>query len=379
MPVPPTDELEKQGHVDENLDNGQGSQLSENTQDVNAAGTSTAEATEKPSMLDAVKSALSAGEEQSSGSGDEKGAEAAAEAATDESQDKSKAAEGDDLGDVTQEELQSYPSKTRRRVKQLLERAKGAETEISTLKPVAERMARIDSFVTANELTKDNLNTLFDGAVKLKKGGLTDEDFRTGVEMMLAVNNDPARAYQLLTPLMQSLAALTGEVLSPELAEEVKAGRIAEERALEISRARANQVVTTHQQTQAEQKAEADAIAQEQAAMAQQGDAVATAITNWEKAWPTRDPDHSHKYAAWNDKMSVYIERVKLGLEPKPDAKAIIAKAEQFQKEVTATYLKMRPTRRPINGTPAGVGTVTGAKASPGSLKDAINGALARA
>jgi hypothetical protein len=379
MPVPPTDELEKQGHVDENLDNGQDSQLSENTQDVNTADSSAAEVTEKPSMLDAVKSALSAGEEQSSGSGDEKGAEAAAEAATDESQDKSKAAEGDDLGDVTQEELQSYPAKTRRRVKQLLERAKGAETEISTLKPVAERMARIESFVAENNLSKDNLNTLFDGAVKLKKGGLTDDDFRTGVEMMLAVNNDPARAYQLLTPLMQSLAALAGEVLSPDLAEEVKAGVISEERALEISRARATRVVTTHQKTQAEEQAEAEALAQKQSELANQGNAVATAITNWENTWQKRDPDHGHKHALWREKMDIYVARIEMGKEPIPDAKTIVAKAEQFQKEVTATLSKMRPARNPIRSTPTGVNTVTGAKAVPGSLKDAISGALARA
>jgi hypothetical protein len=380
MPASPTDELEDLSNVENLNDSNLASdtQADSGIQDAsNTADSSTADQdAEKPSMLDAVKAALKPEGEQSSGSGDDKGAKEAADAATEGAKDPAKAEEEDDLGEVTDEELKGYNHRTRRRVKQLIGKAKAFEQELESLKPAAEQMSKISSFVQENNLSRENLNTLFDGAVKLKKGGLTDDDFRTGVEMMLAVNNDPARAYQLLTPLMLSLASLTGEVLSPELAAQVNAGQITEEAALEISRSRAGRVVQTHQQTEAEKRAEAEAEEQRKASLQTQGDAVGSAITNWEKSWKTSDPDHSHKYALWRDKMDVYIARIETGKEPLPDAATVIAKAEQFKKDVTSTLLKMRPSRQPIRTTPTGVGTSTGAKAAPGSLKEAITNVL---
>lgn len=380
MAASPTDELEDQGGVEnlnDSLDGSQGSQADENQDDSNPAATSTAEDAEKPSLLDAISSALNPEEEKSSGSGDDEDAKAAADAATGKSEDKAAGAEGEDLGEITDEELKGYHSKTRRRVKQLIGKAKGLEVEVTTLKPVAERMAKIDKFVEDNGLSKENMNTLFEGAVKLKKGGLTDEDFRTGVEMMVAVNNDPQRAFELLMPLMETLAALTGEVLSPELAEQVNAGQITEEAAREISRARAGRVIQTTQQTEAQKRSQTEAAAQAQAALKQQGDAVATGITNWEANWKTRDPDYAIKSSLWRDKMDAYIARVATKQEPAPaDAKAIVAVAEKLKKEVESTLLKLRPQRQAIKPTPHGVGTSTGSKAAPASLKEAIGNAL---
>ncbi len=367
----PTDELEEKSTVDTINDEGQGSQADDvDSDDSNPADTSTAEDAEKPSLLDAISSALNPGEEKSSGSGDEKEAEEAAEAATGESKDKAAGAEEDDLGEVTDDELKRMHSKTRRRVKQLL-------GNVKALEPIAERMAKIDKFVEDNGLSKENMNTLFEGAVKLKKGGLTDDDFRTGVEMMLAVNNDPQRAFSLLMPLMETLAALTGEVLSPELAEQVNAGKITEEAAREISRSRAGRVIQTSQQQEAQRLAEAEAAQRVQAQTQQQADAVATGITNWEQNWKTRDPDYAIKSSLWRDKMDAYVAKVQTGQEPLPtDAKAIVAVAERFKKDVESTLLKIRPQRKAISGTPQGVGTSTGSKAAPASLKEAIGNAL---
>jgi hypothetical protein len=162
------------------------------------------------------------------------------------------------------------------------------------------------------------------------------------------------------------------------LAAQVEAGQITEEAALEISRARAGKVVTTHQQTVAQQRAEEDAAAQRKTQLDAQGASVETAINGWEKSWKSSDPDHGHKYALWRDKMDVYIARIETGKEPLPDAQTEIAKAEKFKKEVTATVTKMRPSKTAITTTPTGVGSSTGAKAVPSTLKEAIQGALAR-
>lgn len=381
MPVSPTDELEDQSNVanlndsnDEGLDGQAGDQ---NSDDSNSADTSTAGDAEKPSLLDAISSALKPEGEKSSGSGDDEEAKAAAAAATGKTEDKPAGAEEEDLGEITDEELKGYHSKTRRRVKQLIGKAKEYEGEIKTLKPVAERMAKIDQFVEANGLSKENMNTLFGGAVKLKQSGVTDDDFKASVEVMVAIRNDPNRAYELLLPLVESLAVITGDVLSPELIEQVNAGQITEEAAREISRHRAGRVITTTQQTEAEKRTQTEAQQRAQTQLAQQGDAVATGITNWESAWKSRDPDYAIKSSLWRDKMDAYVAKVQMKQEPAPaDAKAIVAIAEKFKKDVEATLLKLRPSRKPITPTPHGVGTSTGSKAAPASLKEAISTAL---
>lgn len=378
MPDSPTDELEDQSIVN-NLhdDSGTGSQDNGAQDDSNGADTSTAQDAEKPSLLDAVSAALNPKEEQSSGSGDDEDAKAAANAATGKSDDKTAGADSEDLGEITDDELKGYHSKTRRRVKQLIGKAKGLEDQNKILTPAAERMANIDKFVESNGFSKEDMNTLFGGAVKLKKNGVTNEDFNASVEIMTAIRNDPNRAYELLLPVVESLAVLTGDVLSVELIEQVTSGQITEEAAREISRHRAGRVINTVQQTEAQKRTETETQQREQSQRAAQGNAVAVGITNWENQWKTRDPDYAIKSSLWRDKMDAYIARVSTKQEAAPaDATAIVAVAEKLKKEVESTLLKLRPARTAIRSTPQGVGTSTGSKVAPSSLKDAIGLAL---
>lgn len=375
MAVSPTDELEGNNTDDlrDAIDSGQ----QDGTSDVNTADSSTAEDA-KPSLLDAVSAALHGGEEQPSGSkGDDEGAEDAAKAATDDKPQGEKSAEAADADlELSDEETKGTDPKARR-IRNLVGKVKQVNDQLRSMQPVAERMAKIDKFVEEHGLSKENMNTLFAGAVKLKREGVTDEDFRASVEIMTAIRNDPNRAYALLLPVVESLAALTGDVLSDDLVQQVAAGQITEEAARELSRSRAGRVITQHQQTEAQKRAQADAEARARSAAAEQGNTVAMGITNWEDQWKSRDPDYAIKSSLWRDKMDAYIARVQTKQEPAPaDAKAIVAIAEKFKKDVEATLLKLRPSRKPINPTPHGVGTSTGSKAAPASLKEAIGNAL---
>jgi len=373
----PTDELE-----DKELDgqrDAAGSGQEDGTEDDNStAGTSTAEDAEKPSMLDAIKSALGDEEEQPSGSdGEDKDAKDAAKAATGEGPEGAKPADGKDADlELSEEEAKGNDPKTRR-IRNLVGKVREAHDKLREAQPAAERMARIEKFVEEHQLSTDNLNNLFAGAVKLKQGGLTDDDFRTGVEIMVAVNNDPQKAYELLMPLMESLAVLTGDVLSPELQKQVQEGQITEEAARELSRGRAGSVLRTSQQTEAQKRAETEAAERVKAQKQQQGDAVASGLTNWENQWKGRDPDFSLKYDLWKGKMDALIARIAMGQETPPtDAKAMVALAEQYKKEVEVTLQRIRPQRAPMKSTPQGVGTSTGSKAAPSSFKEAISAAL---
>lgn len=340
----------------------------------NTAESSTAGDDNKPSMLDAVEAALNRGKEQSSGSGDDKGDQGTDSVAG--GVDAPKAA-GDELGEISPEELASYHPKTRRRIEQFLGNIKGLKEELSTVAPQAERMVKLDGFIKEQGFSPDNMNTLFSVGSRLVKGGLSNEDMNSMAEMALAVNNDPQRAYALLTPLMQTLAQITGDILPVDLATEVQAGRLTEEHAREISQSRAGKVLNESQTKQAQDAKLAETTRAETERLTALGDSVGTAITNWENSWKTRDPDHAIKHALWQDKMNVYVARLKTKEETLPDAKIVVAKAEQFKKEVEAVLAKIRPNRQSINPTPQG-GSSTGSKAKPSSMLEAIGNALDR-
>lgn len=330
---------------------------------LNTANSSTAEEAKKPSMLDAVRAALQPKEEQTSSSSDSKDAK-------DSSAKGDKPDEQDDMGEMTNEEYQSYHSKTRKRIDRFVRKEKALKEEVETLRPAAERLARIESFVAEHKLSKDDMNVMFDAAASVKASGLSNEDFKSGVEIMKAMRNDPQRAYELLAPVFQDLQKLIGEELSPDLRQQVQEGKITEEAAKEISRGRAARLIQT---TQAQQQEETSKVQAQQKERETLGLNIGTAITNWEKSWKGSDPDYRTKAALWNDKMDVWIARLEVGKEPMPQtAEEVIKMAEKCKKEVEDSFRKLRPPKPAIQPGPSGASSSTGSKAAPKTMLDVV-------
>lgn len=365
MPASPTDELENQGSVTNDLANlNDGAEAQGQTpDDSNLADTSTAKDAEKPTMSDAVRTALAGGHEKSSLSSDDKAKPGqTADAAK-------KADQQDDLGDVTEEELNSYHPKTQRRVKQLLGRAKAAEEQYSAAKPVVERMARIDNFVKQNNLSETEMNAMYTAAAQVKTAGLSSEEFMSGVKIMEVMRNDPARAFELLSPIYRQLEAIVGVQLPPDLAQQVQEGKVTQEVAQELSRSRADRAIAAARQTESANREEESQIQSQRAAL---GDSVATAVTNFENNWKSRDADYHLKSTLWNEKMQL---RMGKGWLP-ASAEEAIKVADECKKEVDEYLKKLRPTRQAITPPPSDVGTSTGSKPAPATFLDAVKGAL---
>ncbi|MEM8773834.1 MAG: hypothetical protein AAGF53_02310 [Pseudomonadota bacterium] len=196
------------------------------------------------STVDAVLSALDDAEE--SPASDEPGSkdpdDAQVESTDGEAGKDSKPEDSSEEDDFSEEEKAQLNDKTRARIdtlleqrKENLERAEKAEQELETVRADAESYQKISGYLNDNNLTA--------------------KDAGDALNMARLVVNDPIAAHAQLSALMEKLAPLVGETLPPDLAEDVRLGRITEERAKELARAKASEA-QSGRQAQAEQDRE---------------------------------------------------------------------------------------------------------------------------
>lgn len=222
------------------------------------------------SMLDAIKAAAKQGQAQSSGAE----TEGKDKPGDKDSAKQAKAGEDEDepLGEVTDEELKGYHSKTRRRVKQLLGDIKARDEQIAAFQPRAESYDRLVGFVNDAGLTKDEVNQGFD--------------------VMKAMKQDPFKALEILQPYYEALLQATGTVLPADLQEKVKGGYMSEADARETARLRAQ---TSHQSQASQARSEQE---RRNAATEQQrahGEQLSKAFSTWESEKAASDPDWKAK------------------------------------------------------------------------------------
>lgn len=319
------------------------------TDDNTAADSSTADdkgSTEKGSILDAVTSALESSEggdgeeeepaEQSPGSedgGQEEGAEAKSE--------------DEDLGELTDEELNRYKPRTRKRMKQLLDRVQEKDGELDRLRPAAEAYQRIEQFASENGLDEQTVNNMLTYPVLRRQS--------------------PEQALQLIEREYKTLLNETGKLLPKDLHEQVEKGYLTKEHALELSQRRANE---KRQQARAE---EDKRLSQERAQREHQSlvKDVQTAIADWETSWSKSDPDYRVKRDEVHEQVELELaRRAKNGTIPqsKDDAVKMV---EDAKKRVEDRHKKFRPAKQEARHVSGGTSS-SEVKPKPKSMYDVI-------
>lgn len=304
----------------------------------------------KPSNIaDAVRAALSKGKEQSSGSGESEEDILDPAAPIDA---KAKEGEDEDLGDLTDEELNSYKGKTQRRFKQLDGKNKALLVELEQTKPLIELGSSIKRMAD--------------------KANLTKEDINTGFNIMDLMRNNPKEAYTALKPIYEALCGIVGVILPPDLQQQVAEGKITEPAAKELSMLRNSTGLSAAQQK--EQKDREARVAQE--AVTQQFETlkvdVGKAATEWENRWKASDPDYAHKQSRVLEGVELEIyKRAQAGTLP-TTVKDAIAMCNTVKAKVESEMKKLLPKKTtPINHI-TGNGAMNGSKPVPTSSKDAI-------
>lgn len=321
--------------------------------DVNDAAQSSeaAQGVQTPTYLESIEAALDGGKEASPASAskgeDQPKPDAKASGADAEGE------AGDDA-EFTDEELASLSERTNKRFRKLVAQRDDERRQTEALKPRAEQFDRIISYMRENSIKP--------------------AEFDNALEITALINSGNfSRALEVLTPIYRELAAKAGEVLPNDLAEDVRLGRIDEQRARELSRARANNAAMQQRETQSQERTEAE---RQQAQTTATVTNATRAVDDWAKAKAGSDPDWHLKQKDVAD--AVELELMRLGAQGYPKTKeAAIAIADKALKTVEDRIKAWKPkpeAKRQPNGQFASPHVVP----KPKSYMEAIDQALAR-
>ena len=250
--------------------------------------------------------------------------------------------------EVTQDELNRYHSRTRKRIQQLLDKGKTQSAEIGRLSPLAKQAERINQFVQSSGLNWDEVNS--------------------GFELMRLMKTNPMGARKQLEPIWEALNKACGFELPPDLKQKVDLGYVDETTARELAqeRARANLAANANKRTAAQIQQ-----AQEAAAHQRFGDGVKSAVKTFEENWKRSDPDFAVTHPRVMEKVELTLARMaKKGeaLSSPADAVKII---EEAKSAVENELRRILPKREPINPLPGGGVTASG-NPKPRSMADAV-------
>ncbi len=317
------------------------------------------------SLTDAVLSALD-GPEASPTSASEPGTEAAeavSESGEAQNAEKSESEEGTEKTALTDEEMAQLPVKTRARIDDLITQRRelrgeltGAKAELDEIRPQAENYARIQRFLRDNDLSPQ------DAGQALSLAGL--------------IQTNPAEAFRRIQPIYAQLAQKIGAALPADLAEDVRLGRITQQRAYELSQARAASQISQQQvarqgqreQERAEQErqnAEVERRQNHARSMARVGDTLAG-----EKA--QTDPDWKLKEPLVSDALEIDLHRNGMPVDEADLRKRFSTAYEQ----VTKRLASFRPAPKPTVKSPLSSSSPATSAPAPKSVQEAVLRAL---
>lgn len=209
------------------------------------------------------------------------------------------------------------------RFQEVNQKREAAEQEALKYKPDAEAYKTVTDFCTSNNITV--------------------EQFQQGLQILAAINTDPAKALSLLQPTMEQLQGFTGDRIPQDLQAEVDEGNLSLERAKEITKLRnQTQFGERRQQMTVEQmnrQREQEFIQRTQ-----------KSLQSWGETRSKQDPDFVPKAKdATDGKFEFFRDRFKLLVMEKPpkSEQEAIGLAEQAYKDVSASFQRLAPKGKP--------------------------------
>ena len=342
MPVPPPEDEKAPA---------EGESLEPELKQDDKADSSSADGEKDPgTMLDAINKAVS-GQQGEQSPGSEEGRDTEAGEAEGESEKKADEPE-EDLGDVTEEELSRYKPRTARRIRGLLGQIQERDSRLADLEPKAQQFEQITSYVQNAGLDRDEVNA--------------------GFEIMRAMKQEPARAWEMLQPYIATLRNLVGEELPQELQQQVQQGILPEDAARQMARLQAGQRLAQEQAQRARQAAEQR---QQQEAVRSAQQQAAQAVTQWERDWSQQDPDYRAKVGLVQEKIELAFHRFVNQNRRPPNAEEAVTMARTAREQVDGELKRFQPKKpeiKPVTGQTAGQPS----RPKPQTMKDVVDMAL---
>lgn len=301
--------------------------------------------TKAVSMIDAVQAALEPKEASPTSPNPDPAAQADPDAPK---------ADGEISDDLSEEELKALSWKAQQRFKKLASTLKARDGEVATFKTKADEYDKIVGSIT--------------------KAGLDNREVDELIEIGSLLKSNPAAALARLAPIVNVLQEVAGEILPPELQEEVRLGYITEARARELHKAKVN---ANHTQRTAEKQA-AERKAADEAAEAQKLiDTSVSAVEAWEKQQASADPDWhlKRKEVAEQVELAIVREAQKRNAPWFPNSEESVKLSKEALKTVNERLARFRPKPAQILP-PHTPGASPRSKPAPKTILDAINNAL---
>lgn len=305
---------------------------------------------EKPTMLEAVKTALKpkADAPPASQTPDQK------PSADDPSKDAKDPSEDDDKP-PSEDETKNWSSRTQRRFRKLNADVKARDQLVEQLTPKAQQFDELDQFV--------------------RSSGLSREDVNGTLRIAAQMRSDPVGAYNALLPMMAQLEQVIGNVLPPALQQRVQAGYLTHEDALAQSQATAQAQLATRQlqeRTQAQQEHSRRQSAQDQLNRGVQS------VESWEQQRRTSDPDWHLKQSDIRDTVELAVSRKRLS-DPSwiPTPEEALQITQEAEKQVTTRMKQFIPKPTPLPRESVG-GASPRSQSEPKSLIEAMKASIRR-
>lgn len=196
---------------------------------------------------------------------------------------------------------------------------------------------------------------------------LNQQDVASGLSIMSAVRNDPARAYELLTPIYENLKAMVGVTLPQDIQARVESGALDAESAQELARSRAAAGLERQRATSMAERGERERQDRTRADQEAQTGTIAEALNTWGREWTARDPDAAKKQPL----LEPMLERAwetnppRTPEEARAQADAVLAKFNE------AARLFVPSTQAKSGHLPVGGASITAAPVPSSSLEAA--------
>jgi hypothetical protein len=230
------------------------------------------------------------------------------------------------------------------RFRQILSQRNLARDEVDKLKGPAESYRKIETFLATTGVSNEEMVNLF------KVGAL--------------IKSDPEGALKELSPLLADLYERTGAFLPDDLKTDVEEGKITEDRARELAKARASKRESERQAKEATERA--DTVVATTEAERQNG-VLETTLADWEAGKKGKDPDFAAKEEFIADRCRALIAEKG---NPKSPAE-MIAILDQAHRDVTAALRKALPAKEETKRAPSSSPSPS-ATAAPKTLLEAI-------
>ena len=300
----------------------------------------------RESLLDVVRKAAPRKEAQP-GPGDERGVSRSGESAAPGS-----AQAKEDLGPLTQAEVDAFSPRTRKRIDEFRAQINGLKAQIGPLETQAKTTQALQSFLKEADIAKEDFGLVLDLAAAMRRG-----DYRTFLEGV--------------APYVKLAQESLGIQLPADLQAAVQGGHMTADAARYTAQVRAQQQLAASQLTRVTtentQRNYAETVRNFQSQ-------VAGAVSNWETGVRKSDPDYARKEPVVRELLHAVVHERG---PPRSPAEAVeIAKLAYARANEMAS--RFVPNPRATHQVPSSINRVNGARTEPKSLKEAIHFAIER-